>query len=273
MFLALLSGALWGTSDFAGGALSRRRPALAVAGISQAVGLVVAAALAVGTGAWRAPRDFLLWGVLAGLTGLVGLVCFYVALAIGSMSVVSPIAATGVVVPVVAGLVRGERPAGVQLAGIVIAVVGIVLASGPEMSGRAGGRPLLLAAAAAAAFGVALLCITLGSRTSVVMTMLTMRVCSVSVVVVIGLKVRSAGGVGRRDLGQLALVGLFDVTANLTFGAASTRGLVSLVAVLGSLYPVVTVLLARFLHGERLGVAQNVGVVASLGGVALIAAG
>ncbi len=271
--LALLSSVMWGTADFSGGTLTRRRPALAVAGASQAVGLVLVAVVAVASGAWRDPAGYLGWGVAAGLCGLLGLVCFYQALAIGTMGVVSPIAATGVVVPVLGGLARGERPAGLQVAGMVVAVVGIVLASGPELGGRAGVRPLVLAGCAAVAFGVALLLITVGSRESIVMTMLSMRVTSVALVGVVALALRSTGGLRRADAGALISIGVFDVGANLMFGWASTLGLVSLVAVLGSLYPVVTVLLARFVHAERLGRAQNAGVLVALGGVVLIAAG
>jgi drug/metabolite transporter (DMT)-like permease len=191
------------------------------------------------------------------------------------MGVVSPIAALGVVVPVVVGLARGERPAVLQLVGILVAVAGVVLASGPELSGRAGARPLVLAAVAAVGFGLALLFIAEGSRTSTVMTLVTMRATSVTLMAVAlaVLARRTAVGVPARLVPVLVLVGLADVAANLTFGLASTRGLVSVVAVLGSLYPVVTVLLALVLHGERLAPVQVVGVAGALGGVTMIAAG
>jgi drug/metabolite transporter (DMT)-like permease len=138
--------------------------------------------------------------------------------------------------------------------------------------------PLLLAAVAAVGFGLALLFIAEGSRSSTLMTLVTMRVTSVSVLAVallVALRRRSRPtlSLDRRDQALVVLIGVADVAANLTFGLASTRGLVSVVAVLGSLYPVVTVLLARVLHGERLGTAQTAGVAGALGGVALIAGG
>lgn len=277
--LALLSSLLWGSADFLGGTVSRRRKAALVVGVSQAAGLLAVAVVAVAAGALDDDTGYLPWALLAGVAGLVGLVSFYAALAAGTMGVVSPVAALGVVVPVLAGLVRGERPAALQLVGIVVAVAGVVLASGPELSGRAGVRPLVLAAVAAAGFGLALLAIAEGSRSSTLMTLVTMRVTSVGLLAValaVALqrgRPRSDFALDRRDLGLVALVGLGDVSANLTFGIASTRGLVSVVAVLGSLYPVVTVLLARVLHGERLGLVQTVGVGGALGGVVLIAAG
>lgn len=273
--LALLSSVLWGSSDFLGGTASRRLPVVLVVAGSQLAGLVAAVVVTASLGELGGPRGYLPWAVGAGLAGMLGLVAFYAALAIGTMGVVSPIAALGVVVPVVVGLARGERPATLQLVGIALAVVGVVLASGPELSGRAGPRPLVLAVVAAVGFGLALLFIAEGSRTSTWMTLVTMRATSVSVlaVVVLGLARRTEVWPGSRDLPLIALIGVGDVSANMTFAIASTTGLVSVVAVLGSLYPVATVLLARVVHHERLAPVQNAGVVAALGGVVLIAAG
>ena len=273
--LALLSSLLWGGADFLGGTISRRLPALLVVGASQLAGLLTVAVVAAAVGELDAPTGYLPWAVAAGLAGLGGLVAFYRALAMGTMGVVSPIAALGVVVPVAVGLVRGERPGAVQLIGIVVAVLGVVMASGPELSGRAGAKPLLLAAAAAVGFGLALLFIAEGARTSTLMTLVTMRVTSVLVValLLVSLARRTPLRLSPRDLPLIAVVGIGDAAANLTFGWASTRGLVSVVAVLGSLYPVVTVLLARVLHHERLAAVQNIGVVTALAGVGLIAVG
>jgi drug/metabolite transporter (DMT)-like permease len=163
----------------------------------------------------------------------------------------------------------------VQLLGIAVAVLGVVMASGPELSGRAGAKPLLLAAAAAVCFGLTLLFIAEGARTSTLMTLVTMRVTSVLAValLLVSLARRTPLRLSPRDLPLIAVVGIGDAAANLAFGWASTRGLVSVVAVLGSLYPVVTVLLARVVHHERLAAVQNIGVVAALAGVGLIAVG
>ncbi len=278
VLLALLSSLLWGSADFLGGVVSRRRAAALVVGASQLAGLLSIAAVALVAGSFDDPTGYLPWAVASGLSGLVGLVCFYAALASGTMGVVSPIAALGVTVPVFVGLARGERPGIVQLVGIGIAICGVVLASGPELRGRAGARPLLLAVVAAVGFGLALLFIAEGSRTSTLMTLVGMRMTSVTVLAVallvaLGRVGRDRLVLDRRDAALVAVVGVGDVAANLAFGLASTRGLVSVVAVLGSLYPVVTVLLARIVLHERLGSAQTLGVAGALGGVALIAAG
>lgn len=280
--LALLSSLLWGSSDFLGGILSRRLPAALVVACSQAFGLVAVAVVAVAAGALSAPTGYVPWALAAGLTGVIGLVAFYAALASGTMGVVSPIAALGVVVPVVVGFAQGERPGSMQLIGIIVAIAGVVLASGPELSGKAGVRPLVLAVVAACGFGGALLFIAKGARFNTVMTLLTMRITSVSVLgvalAVLAVRGRRAGAPGRpriepQDFVLLAVVGVGDAAANLTFGWASTRGLISVAAVLGSLYPVVTVLLARVFLRERLGNIQTVGVVGALAGVVLIGAG
>src|SRR5688572_12145251 len=210
--LALLSSVLWGGADFLGGTISRRLPALLVVGASQLAGLVTVAVVAAAVGELDAPTGYLPWAVAAGLAGLGGLVAFYRALAMGTMGVVSPIAALGVVVPVAVGLARGERPAALQLLGIVVAVLGVVMASGPELSGRAGARPLLLAATAAVGFGLALLFIAEGAQTSTLMTLVTMRVTSVLVValLLVSLARRTPLRISTRDLPLIAVVGIGD---------------------------------------------------------------
>src|SRR5688572_17975292 len=133
--LALLSSVLWGLSDFLGGTASRRLPVPTVLGISQFVGLVLLSVLAVATGALDTDRGYLAPALGAGVVGVLALGMFFRALAIGTMGVVAPVAALGVAVPVIAGIADGEQPSVGQAVGIVVAVVGVVLASGPELSG------------------------------------------------------------------------------------------------------------------------------------------
>jgi drug/metabolite transporter (DMT)-like permease len=277
--LALLSSVMWGAADFLGGTLARRAHAVAVVASSQVLSLVVVLPFAVLTGAFGDPRGYLPWALAAGSVGMVSLIAFYAALATGTMGVVAPIAATGVIVPVAFGLIGGDRPHALQLAGVALAISGVVLASGPELRGvetgqaRGGARSLALAAGAAVGFGLVLWFLAKGGHYSVTMTLLTQRTASLVVAVVLLVTVRSFGGLTRRDVPLLAVIGLGDATANGLFTLASTSSLVSLVSVLGSLYPVVTVLAARFVHSERLRPVQNAGVVSALAGVALIASG
>ena len=271
--LALLSSLLWGASDFLGGTAAKRLHALVVVGASQGIALVLVLPLALTIG----DRPDHLWaGVAAGLAGLIGLGAFYAALAAGTMGVIAPIAAAGAVVPLAVGLARGESPTALQLGGIAVALGGVILASGPELSGGAPARPLLLAVLSAVAFGSVAVLVAEGSKGgsgSIVVTRLVMRSSSVGVLALVWLARRSSLGISVPDLPLLAAVGVGDVGANAAFAIASRSALLSVVAVLASLYPVVTVLLARQVHNERLRPIQVAGVVGTLGGVALLAAG
>lgn len=271
-FLALLSSLLWGTGDFFGGLLARRRSAIAAVLAMQAFGLVTILAWTLVTDSWRW-GSFLVAGVLAGLTGTVGLMAFYRALATGTMGVVAPIAALGVIVPLLYGLVRGDQPSTVQWLGILIAIVGVVLASGPEISGAASPTPLLYASGAAVMFGVALAFMAAGAGGSATMTILAMRVIQVTVAIGFWVRWRGFGGIRRGDLPLAAATGVFDVSANLMYALAAAIGPVTIVAVLGSFPPVATAVLGRTVLQERMTLAQFVGVALALGGAVAISVG
>jgi drug/metabolite transporter (DMT)-like permease len=270
VLLAVLSSLTWGTADFLGGLLSRRRAAAAVVAGSQACGLAAVAAFAVATSAWRAPDGWLPWAIAAGLAGTVGLVSFYAALGSGTMGVVSSIAALGALIPVVIGIAMGDRPSALAFAGMGLAVLGAVAASGPELQAGAPARPLLLAAIAGVCFGLALFFIERGAQYSAVLTLTGMRGTSVGIFLLAALALRTTGGLVVRDVPALAVVGVGDVGANLMFAFASQRGMLSVTGALGSLYPVVTVLLARLILREQLRPVQQGGVVAALTGVVLV---
>lgn len=271
--LALASSAVWGTSDFFGGLMAKRLPSVAVVGITQALAFVVLCIVLLGRLALGHPPEWgswVGWALLAGVTGATGLVAFYTALASGTMGVVAPIASMGVLVTVGLGVASGEAPSSWVWVGIAAAVVGIVLASGPEVSGAVSPRPVILACVAAVAFGTTLFALDRGSRDSLLMTLWGMRFTSVVIFAAAALVLRSVGGAGRTHLLPLALIGSADLLANALFATASSRGQVSIAAVLGSLYPVATILLARFVLGEQLRRIQQVGVVCALAGAAII---
>jgi drug/metabolite transporter (DMT)-like permease len=272
--LALLASLTWGTADFLGGTAARRMRPTTVVAVSQAWALLGVAVVAAATAAWRDPAGYLGWSLLAAGFGVVALTAFYAALAVGRMGVVAPIAALGVAVPVAVGLAQGEHPSAWQGVGVVVAVGGVVLASGPEIgSGAAGRRPLLLAAVAAVGFGAVIVCVARGARSSTLMTLVTMRAASVAVLGIGALLGLVGSAVRARDHPMLAAVGAGDVGANALFAVASTRGSLAMVSVLASLYPAVTAVWARVVHGEELRRLQQLGVVAALAGVALIASG
>ena len=271
--LALLSSVVWGLADFLGGTLSKRRKAIAVIGGSQSFGLVFASTVALALGFWTWNSTVWINGAIAGAMGLLGLVGFYTALATGQMGIVAPISSLSAVVPVTIGLAQGERPTAIQLCGIAVALVGVILASGPELKGKVDPRPVLLALFAALTFGICVYFMALGGRVDPTMTIVSMRATQVVTVVLIAIAVRSLGGLVKQDLPLLATIGATDAGANILFAFAASLGLLSVVAVLGSLYPIVTVLLAWWIHKERLIPVQYLGIVFTFSGVVLISLG
>lgn len=273
IILALLSSLVWGLSDFLGGTLSKRRKAIAVIGGSQSFGLVFVSILAMAFGVWTWDSTVWINGFIAGAMGLLGLVGFYTALATGQMGIVAPISSLSAVVPVTIGLVQGERPGSLQVAGIAIALIGVILASGPELNGKVDPRPVFLALFAALTFGFCVYFMAKGGQVNPTMTIAAMRATQVALVVVLALAVRSIGGLVKKDVPTLAAIGMTDAGANVLFAFAASLGLLSVVAVLGSLYPIVTVLLAWWIHKERLMPVQYLGIVVTFSGVALISLG
>ncbi len=271
--LALGSSLVWGTSDFFGGLASKRHPAVAIVGWTQALGLLSISAIVLARLESQSWSGWPPWAAAAGICGMVGLVAFYGALSTGTMGVVAPIAALGVIVPVSLGVATGETPSAWAWVGMVIAIVGVTLASGPEVSGAVSARPVALAVVAALCFGLALFCLDRGARVSTLMTLWGMRVTSVSILVVVALVKGSAGGVRAREVPGLWLIGIGDLIANALFGLASSQGQVSVAAVLGSLYPVVTAVLAWIVVHERMRAVQYLGSVLAVIGAAVIAAG
>ena len=273
--LALGSSVAWGTSDFLGGLRSRRISALTVLLVSQPVGLVLALAVALGAGGDSlSVRDAAI-AAAAGATVVMALGAFYRAMALGSVTVVATIGALGVLVPVAAGLLQGDRPGALQAIGALAGIAGVVLvAREPDPEWRAASKVAIgLAALAALGFGTFFLGLDLSSGPRPAWTIVAARTGGVATLLVAAAYARPSMRVERALLPSLLAIGLFDVLANSLFAVATNHGLLSLVAVAGSLYSAVTVLLARFVLGERLAPQQSAGVVVALAGVALIAAG
>lgn len=274
--LALLSSVLWGTADYLAGNLSKRFKAIAVTGVSQSFGLLFGVVCILLFADFIEPNlsmgGYFLPGVIAGIAGFIGLVAFYTGLATGRMGVVSPISSLSVVIPLVFALAQGERPTATQTIGIIIAISGAFMASGPEVRNGLPIKPLMFALIAAIGFGTALTFIAIGSETDSLHTMTAMRVASVSICILLALRFRTVGGFAKNNIPLLIFIGVADFLANFLLGVATTKGLVSVAMVFGSLFPVVTILLAyKFLH-ERLQKVQYVGIAFAIGGVILIAA-
>ena len=277
--LGLLSSLLWGLSDYLGGLKSRTFPVPVVLAMMYLSSLVVTLVFVAARGEGPPPAENVLAALGAGLVGIAGLSAFYRALAIGTMSIVAPIASTGVALPVIVGLVGGDRPGLLRSAGLALAVVGIVLASREDDEGAANVRhqrlSILLAIVAALGFGSYFVLAEIASNGDVGWALVLSRTSAFPIIATIALVVLRRAGVrpGGRELAVLAGIGLLDLGANFLYNYASTIGELSSVAVASSLYPVTTVMLAALLLGERVQGVQRVGVVIALAGVVAIAAG
>jgi drug/metabolite transporter (DMT)-like permease len=281
-----LSAALsWGTGDFLGGLAARRFALIWVLLGSAFGGLLLAGTATLISGDSVPPTsDFVLAG-FAGLAGLVALAAFYKALAIGTMSIVAPITATGSSIPVLWGVIgRGETLSLFAVFAIVVAVSGVILASREQdLAGTTGVDPkthresILLAIVAAIGFGTIFTLIAEAGEESIYWPAMVLKaVTLLSVLVVISLSGKRRETWGERPRGKWWLfpiaIGFFDVGANITFAASTHHGALAITSVVSSLYPVTTVILAfAFLH-ERLAVSQRLGVVLALAGVAMLAA-
>jgi drug/metabolite transporter (DMT)-like permease len=275
--LALLSSLLWGSADYHAGNLSKRLPTIIVLGVNQAFGLLFGIILVLVTSGWINPDlasdGYFINGALAGLSGYAGLLCLYAGLSSGRMGVVSPISSLSVLIPLFFALViKGDELSTPVMMGVIAAIIGGFLASGPELTSGLPIRPVLLALGAALGFGSALTFMAIGSQQSSLLTMVTMRATTFFVSGAIFIRRGNLGGLSKKDIPLLAGIGIADFSANLLLGVATTKGLVSIAMVLGSLYPIATALLAYLFLHERLHKAQYLGVVLAVGGVALISA-
>jgi len=188
------------------------------------------------------------------------------------MGVVAPIASTSVLVPVIAGFVRGESPGALQTIGIAIAIVGVILAGGPHLRDfRTGGhRPILLALGAALGIGISLLAVANGSDHSAYSTLLVMRVVYPVLLFAIVLATRAPRKPATSVLPMVAVAGIGDVIAVTLYGVATQSGSLPVVAALASMFPVMTLVLARQVHHERLEREQWVGAALALIGVIVV---
>jgi drug/metabolite transporter (DMT)-like permease len=243
--------------------------------VSQPVGLMLALIVALAIGGDALSAEEIAIGVGGGAAVVLALGAFYRAMALGSVSVVATIGALGLFVPVVGGLVQGEEPAAVQLVGAAAAVVGVILvAREPDPEWRSASRASVgLAGLAALGFGTFFLALDASAGDEPAWTIVAARVGGVTTLLAAAAIVRPSLAIPRELWPALLAIGCFDIAANSLFAVATNHGLLALVAVAGSLYSAVTVLLARVFLKERLVGPQRIGVVLALGGVALIAAG
>ena len=266
---------MWGIGDFFGGLASRRLAVIAVVVVSQAIGLTGLLLWVLLTGDPFPGVPELLPAFVAGVTVLVGLGAFYRGLAIGAMGIVAPISAAGPIVPLAVDAARGTTPAGLQWLGIALIVLGVATLSW-EPSGVGRGRVAAgtgLAVVAAVTFGLFYVGIDAGADESGAWAVIAARAAAVAAGTLVAVVTSTSLRAPRALLPMLVLVGLVDTSANVLVAAATTYGAVGIVAVLTTLYPLVTIGLARIVLGERLSPAKRVSAVVALAGAALVAGG
>lgn len=273
--LALGAALSWGAGDFLGGVASRRISVLAVLAVSQTAGLVGLAALVLASRQGPPGVSELAPAAAAGVAGVVGLAAFYRALAIGAMGIVAPISAAGPVVPLAVDAAKGITPNVVQLVGVALVFSGVVTLS--HERSPAGHRSMatgtLLALFSALGFGGFVVGLDAGSDVSATWGALSARTSETVIALALAAFTATSLRPAVPLLPMLVAVGAFDTSANVLVAFATTRGAVGIVAILSALYPIVTLLLARFVIAERLSLARRAGAGLALVGAALVAAG
>jgi drug/metabolite transporter (DMT)-like permease len=287
ILLGLAAGVLYGTGDFLGGLATRRVQVLAVLMLAETAGVMVAVPAAA---MWPGPARLagLAWGISAGLVGGLGLIIFYVGLAAGPMSVVAPVSGlVSTILPVAVALAEGERPGAEVYAGALLCLAAIVLASSagegdqardprtPRSALTGVGRAVGYGIASGASFGLFFLLIRNAGQSGELWPVAAGRIGELAIVLIAAAVLRRSlmpRGAGSRLLLLVACAGAIDVVANICYVAATRTGMFGLAVVLASLYPGVTVLLARAVLGERLRWVQRAGLGLAALGIILVAA-
>jgi uncharacterized membrane protein len=276
ILLALASALLYGVSDYCGGRAARSASTFVVALIGQSASAVLTAMVVLLLGDPFPEVADIGWSAAAGVASTVGITAFYFALANGAMTVVAPITAVvSAVVPVAVGITLGERPAAIALVGVALAIVAVALVSG--VGGRAD-RPtragiVLVAVVAGTGFGLLFVFLDRTSDSSGLWPLLLAQVVSLLILGTVCVARRVRVAPRRLDAGLMVLAGCLAVTANVAYLAATRQGLLSLVAVITSMYPASTVVLATVIDHERMSNSQAVGLGLAVGALGMVGAG
>jgi drug/metabolite transporter (DMT)-like permease len=263
----------WGVADFLGGLKSRQLPVITVLMLSNAFGTLAVTLIVCVRGKALPDNPVLLWAVIAGIIGILAMFSLYKGLSEGSMAVVAPISATGVILPVIFGMVQGESLTNLQLLGIISAITGSVFAGREkDAENRNIARGAGFAAAAALSIGLFYIVMDQASEAdpywAAFIERLSYGLFLTLIVVVSGASLK----ISRSHLPSVMLIGITDALAGFAFAVAATIGMISIVSVVVSLYPAVTVFLSAMILRERPGKVQSVGVLLALLGVVLISA-
>jgi drug/metabolite transporter (DMT)-like permease len=270
---------VWGTADFTGGVSAKRAPAIAVVAIAHSSSLLLLLVWALVTRAPVADAHSLIWGLSSGIAGSIGLICFYRALSLGQMGLNAAVAGLiTAAIPVLFSFLRSGTPGAIQLAGFALATLSIVLIAYTPGTSNNAARPkgLLLAIAAGIGFGILLLGLKFASANGVLWPQISARISSVIIAGAASFPLLRRHSEQRTRLLQPAtialavLAGVLDTAGNILYMLATRAGRLDVAAMLSSLYPAATILLAHWLLKERTTRLQTTGMVLALAAVALI---
>jgi drug/metabolite transporter (DMT)-like permease len=276
ILLAALCAVTYGLADYSGGRATRSVASSVVTVLGQATSLVLVVAGLLIIGTPIASAHDLWWGAAGGIAGGFALIAFYRALSLGTMTVVAPTTAVvSAVLPVIVGLSLGERPSGAALVGIIVACLAVALVSGAIGTRRqpTAFSTVLLAAAAGIGFGFIFIAFARTADDSGLWPLVSARAASIPVVAIVVGATRPGRGGLRTVLWLVLASGVLDMAANLFYLEASHRGLLSIVAVISSMYPVSTVCLAFGLDHERVSKSQAAGLAFAATALALVSLG
>jgi len=270
----LASAASWGSGDFSGGLASRRSSVYSVVIISQLIGAVFLVTLAFSLGESVPSTNNLILGGIAGVSGAIGLVALYMGLASGRMGVVAPVTAVvAATIPVLFSFLTEGLPATSQLVGFGMGLIAVWLLSSGGDGGAIQAHELGLALTAGLGFGLFFILIDRVSQSAVFWPLVAARIASVSFLIVLTILRRGWKQPARNQLSLIALAGIFDTGGNTFFVLATRMGRLDIAALLSSLYPAATVLLAWLILKERLMPQQWLGVATALAALVFIAWG
>lgn len=269
--LSLSAAVTWGAADFCGGIATKRANPFRVVVVAHFTGLLFMIALALIAREPAAATRALIFGTAAGAVGGIGLACFYKSLAVGTMGINAPLSAViTAIVPVVFSFASEGVPNGLRIAGLALALVSIWVIASPAGGVVHEQRGVGLAVIAGIGFGGFLLLMKMAGPGGVFWPLASARAASFLLMLAIVLASGAKGETGNSTLRYMIVAGLLDSAANALFVAAAQRGRLDVAAVLSSLYPASTVVLARLVLKERLSRPQAVGMVAALVAVALV---
>ncbi len=271
--LSLFACLGWGIADFIGGYKSRNLSTLSILLVSSFTGLMLLAGILIISGNAMPGDPALLWAIPAGLVGLISMFLLYRGLAVGTMSILAPISATGVILPVIWGMLKGDTLSGLQFLGIGTAILGSILAAMEKEKNR-NSKHLTkgIGCAVSAAFFIGLYFIFMDNAAAhhPVWASMIMKTFTILFLLPVLYYSKFPMGVGRSHLPVIIIMGIVDTLAAFSFATATSKGMLSEVAVISCLYPAVTAILSAVIVKERIQKVQSLGVIFAITGVVLI---